>query len=141
MMRISKIDTISIELVRVKNPNPLNSLDVELEKIFIGEDQELDQGKVKLDSDEVGEALQALYKGKFLNHGEQIPMPLRDGKLIVKVIVRKLESIDQALKQTFGIINEHTIVNAKVGQKSAHLFRCMSSSQEEKQIFKTNMNF
>ena len=48
---------------------------------------------VDLSSDEIGKAIEVAYQGKFLNLREQMPIKLRDGSVILKTSVSKIESL------------------------------------------------
>lgn len=73
MLRISKIDSVVIQKATGLMENPLNSVEISLDLVYV-EPSILTGSILELGSDEVGEVMASLYKTKFLNFQEQIPM-------------------------------------------------------------------
>ena len=123
-MRIAKIDTVSMEPVRVRETNPLCALECSLDMVHMDPDCDREVGKaVVIEQDEILKAVAAAFDGKFINYGEQFPLALKEGKLIVKVKVNRLEPLKSQVSQTWGTVDEQTIVKCKVGQNSAALLK------------------
>lgn len=123
-MKIAKIDTISMEPVRVKEFNPLSAIECSLDMVHMDQDCDREVGKaVVIEQDEILKAVAASFEGKFINYGEQFPLSLKDGKLIVKVKVNRLEPLKSQVTQTWGTVDEQTIIKCKVGQNSATLVK------------------
>ncbi len=139
-MRISKIDTLHIEIKRVTDENPLSTVEVLIESIFLDNSVPREPGKpLPLEQGEISQGIVALFKGKFLNRGECFPLQLCEGKLVIKVVVNFIESLKMGNPQTFGIVDENTIFRFKVGQKSQASIKV--NSNEAKQIFKADISF
>jgi hypothetical protein len=69
MLRISKIDSVVIQKATGLQENPLNSVEILLDLVYV-EPSLLTGSILELSSDEVGEVLASLYKSKFLNFQE-----------------------------------------------------------------------
>jgi len=69
MMRISKIDSVEINKVNSLYENPFSSVELLLDLAF-ADPAALSGTIVELNCDEVGKALEEVYKGKFLNYQE-----------------------------------------------------------------------
>lgn len=138
-MKISKIDTIKIALKKVRDDNPLGGLTVDLSLIFCNPDAPMEQGLVKLETDQIKEAIQQAFDKKFINWGEIFPLTLLDGKLVLKVKVTKIESFKQDVSQTFGMVTAETIVSCNIQKDASKTIKIISN--EVKQIFKENISF
>ena len=92
MMRVSKIESVDIGLERVREPNPLIEVHLGIEHVFLDPSCPIEPtGVVKIDSEEIQKKLTSLYNGKYLNSSEQIPVQLKEGKLIIKVVVNSID--------------------------------------------------
>lgn len=77
-MRISKIDNIRVEPYRVKDENPLQTVECGIDVIFINAEMPRQPGKpIAMEQSEIGEAIQALFETNYLNRGEIFPIQLR----------------------------------------------------------------
>lgn len=113
-MRISKIDTIKIGVKLIKEVNPLGGITVDLSLIFCSPDAPMEGGLVKLETDEIKEAIVQAFDGKFINWGEVFPLSLCDNKLVLKVKVTKIESFNHLTSQTFGQVTAESIVTCNI---------------------------
>lgn len=62
-----------------------------------------------MESDEISDAVMAAYDGKIINLQEQAPIMMRQGNMIVKVTVTKVESLTPN-NLTYGNMVEETNV-------------------------------
>lgn len=81
----------------------------------------------------------ALFNEKYLNRGELFPLAIREGKVIIKLLVNSFEALAHASTHNFGIVDENTIFRFKVSQKAQANIKV--NSNEAKQLFKENMSF
>lgn len=82
----------------------------------------------------------SLFKAKFLNNQEQIPMQMREGGIVLKVTVNKIESLKNS-PLTYGNITEVTIFKCVVSEKAKGKIKVTGSDLEKKQLFKSDFNF
>ena len=74
-MRISKIDTLRIDVKRVTDENPLSTVEVLIDSIFLDNSVPREPGKsLSLEQGEISQGIVNLFKGKFLNKGECFPL-------------------------------------------------------------------
>jgi hypothetical protein len=67
---------------------------------------------VEVENDEISDTLMEVYgQGKIINFGEQAPIQMRNGALIMKVTVTKLESL-QPSSLTYGMLVEDTCIRS-----------------------------
>lgn len=93
-MRVSKIDTIKVEHVRVKDENPLTSAECTIDVIFIDNALPREPGKpIPIEQTEISECIVKLFKEKFLNKGELFPIALRDGAIVLKIMIQAIEAL------------------------------------------------
>ena len=64
---------------------------------------------------------------------------MKEGKLIVKVKVSRIEPLKSGVTQTWGTVDEQTIIKCKVSQNSSSLIKF--ATNEVKQIFKEDISF
>lgn len=96
-MRISKIDTLSIESIRVKDDNPLATVECLMDVIFVDNKVPREPGKpIPLEQTEVGQAIASLFSDKYMNRGELFPLAIRDGTIVVKIQVQMIEALVHA---------------------------------------------
>ena len=57
-----------------------------------------------LSLDEVIEAMEMCYSGKVINLREQIPLKIRQGGIVLKVIVNKMQLLSES-EQTYGSLS------------------------------------
>jgi len=118
-MRISKIDTIRVEHIRVRDENPLNSAECTIDVIFVDNSLPREPGKpIPLEQTEISEAITKLFREKYLNKGETFPLALRNSAIVLKVSIQAIEALKHGSTQNFGICDENTIFRFKVGPKS-----------------------
>ena len=118
-MRVSKIDTIRVEHIRVRDENPLTSADCTIDVIFVDNSLPREPGKpIPLEQTEIMEAITKLFREKYLNKGELFPLGLRDGAIVLKISIQAIEALKHGSTQNFGITDENTIFRFKVNQKS-----------------------
>jgi hypothetical protein len=80
MLQISKLDEIEIKVARLKDLNPLNSVEIQFELLFRNESIPVDStGAVKLADSFITEAVRTLYNKKFINLKEHFPLSVSDG--------------------------------------------------------------
>lgn len=78
----------------------------------------------------------------FVNVGDEVPLTLADGAMIIKAKVTRIESIKAELRhQTFGVVEDQTDLNCKADKKIAQKLKILTDRVQEKQIFKKNFNF
>lgn len=139
-MRISKIDTIRIDPYRVKNDNPLASVDCLVDVIFIDNQLPREPGKpIALEQTEIGAAIHQVFRDKYMNKSELFPMTVKEGQIVLKVTINAIEALVHGSTQNFGLVDENTIFRFKVGQKSQQNIKV--NSNEAKQLFKENVSF
>lgn len=114
-MRVSKIDTIRVEHVRVKDENPLTSAECTIDVIFVDNALPREPGKpIPLEQTEISEAITKLFREKFLNKGELFPIAMRDGAIVLKVCIQAIEALKHGNTQNYGIVDDNTIFRFKV---------------------------
>lgn len=87
-LRLSKIDNLRIDVIRIKNDNPLETVECLIDAIFVDPKQPREPGKpLALEQNEIGEAITKLFSAKYLNRGEIFPMKLREGQVVIKVTI------------------------------------------------------
>ena len=76
MMQLSKLDEVDIKVARLKDLNPLNSIEVQLELLFRHESVPVDgsTGVVKVPESAITEALRTVLNKKFINLHEVFPL-------------------------------------------------------------------
>lgn len=62
-----------------------------------------------MESDEIADAVMSAYDGKIVNFQEQAPIMMRQGNMIVKITVTRLESLTPN-NLTYGNVVEETNV-------------------------------
>lgn len=70
-----------------------------------------------------------------------MPLKLRDGKLVLKVQIDKIEALKPKVVQTFGTVTADTEFNCRVSAKSQNKIRLKDLESEVKQLFKANFSF
>ena len=139
-MRVSKIDTIRVEHYRVKDENPLTSVECTVDVIFVDNSLPREPGKpLPLEQTEISESIVKLFREKYLNKGELFPIGLRNQAIVLKINIQSIEALKHGSTQNFGLVDENTIFRFKVNQKSQPTIKV--NSNEAKQIFKENMSF
>ena len=113
---MSKIDTtLRLELARVTSPNPLSTVELGVDLIFMDNSVPREPGKpLALEQNEIGQAILGLFQEKQLNRGELFPLAIREGKVILKISVANFEALAHASTSNFGIVDENTIFRFKV---------------------------
>lgn len=85
-MRVSKIDTIRVEHYRVKDENPLTSVECSVDVIFVDNQLPREPGKpLPLEQTEISESIVKLFREKYLNKGESFPIALRNQAIVLKI--------------------------------------------------------
>lgn len=65
---------------------------------------------------------------------------MRDGKIVLKVTVNKIESLKNS-PLSYGNITEVTIFKCAVSEKAKGKIKVTGSDLEKKQLFKSDFNF
>ena len=139
-MRISKIDTLRIDAIRIQDHNPLSTVECGLDVIFLDNQVPREAGKpVSLEQGDIAQAIVSLFTGKYVNRGELFPLALLDGKLVCKISITNFEALKHATPQSYGLVDENTIFRFKVNQKSQGSVKV--NSNEAKQLFKEDISF
>jgi hypothetical protein len=109
MLRISKIDTNPIPVAKASGivENFLSQVEITIE-VIKAELTEVNGTVVELETDELAEAMRSIYKNKIINQQEQSPVELREGRLILKTTITRIESI-KATGLTYGFLIEETM--------------------------------
>lgn len=82
---ISKIDSFSVKVAKVKDLNPLNSIEVQLELIHKDDSVEVDnQGALRIHENEIFPVIRSLFKGKFVNKNERFLLTFKEKNIILK---------------------------------------------------------
>lgn len=93
-MRVSKIDMIRVEHIRVRDENPLNSAECNIDVIFVDNSLPREPGKpLSLEQTEISEAITRLFREKYMNKGETFPLALRDSAIVLKVQIQQIEAL------------------------------------------------
>jgi hypothetical protein len=96
-MKISKIDTIKISSIRVKEDNPLATCACDISLIFCSPEAPMENGLVCLETDQIRQAIATAFAGKYLNWGEVFPLAICDGKLVLKVKISRIEALKSSI--------------------------------------------
>ena len=109
MLRISKIDTNPIPFVKASGivENFLSQVEITID-IIKAELTEVNGTVVELETDELAEAMRSIYNNKIINQQEQSPIELREGRLILKTTITRIESI-KSTGLTYGFFVEETM--------------------------------
>ena len=79
-MQISKLDELEIKVARLKDLNPLNSIEIHFELLFRNDTYPVDgTGAVKVTDSMISEAVRTLFHKKFINLKECFPLSLQEG--------------------------------------------------------------
>jgi vesicle-fusing ATPase len=141
MLRISKIDTSPLQITKARDlvQNPISQIEFILELIK-ADASTLVGSIVELNVDELGEAMRQVYDGKIINLLEQAAIVMRNGALIIKCTVQRLDSMKPS-NLTYGQMVEDTVFKAVPSESNKAKIRVMGSDTNNKQLFKTNFNF
>jgi hypothetical protein len=109
MLRISKIDTNPIPFAKASGivENFLSQVEITID-IIKAELTEVNGTVVELETDELAEAMRSIYNNKIINQQEQSPIELREGRLILKTTITRIESI-KSTGLTYGFLVEETM--------------------------------
>ena len=114
-MRVSKIDTIRVEHIRVKDENPLSTVECAIDVIFVDNALPREPGKpIPLEQTEISECINKLFLQKYLNKGELFPIAMRDGAIVLKIGIQAIEALKHGSTQNYGICDDNTIFRFKV---------------------------
>ena len=79
-MMISKDDEVLPRPAKITDKNPLNSIDITVDVLYVDEKYQRDErGGFKIHEKDIFQALYNLFNGKFLNKGEIAPLNLYGG--------------------------------------------------------------
>ena len=71
MAQISKLDTFEVKPAKIRDHNPLNSIELQVELIYKNESVEIDNiGAIKVHENDIAAAIQILFNGRYINKGE-----------------------------------------------------------------------
>ena len=131
MMRISKIDSVDIHPAKGLEENPLSTVELLLDLVFADPSALNKNQSVELSCDDVAKAIDAAYQGKFLNFGEQMPMVLFKGTVIIKTTVSRFESLVNK-NQSYGNVTADTLFRCSVVDKAKQKIKMTDSVLEKK---------
>jgi vesicle-fusing ATPase len=81
-----------------------------------------------------------VYKDKIINTLEQSPISLRDGALIIKTTVTRIDSLKPS-SLTYGFLVEDTLFKAMPAEKDRLKIKVTGAESDKKQLFKADFNF
>lgn len=96
---------------------------------------------VDLDNEEISNAIEQAYDMKYLNLQEQMPLKVRDGLVVLKAVVTKIESLTGLVQQSYGNVTPETFFKFSIGEKSKNSIKLSGSSNTKKSLFKQDFNF
>lgn len=133
-LMISKDDEVMPKPAKIIDKNPLNSIDITVDVLFVDENYPRDQkGAFKVPEKDIFQALFALFNGMYLNKGEVAPLNLNGGQIILQIRVDKIENITAENRyQTYGVIEQQTIINCKPSKVVSQTLKITSDRMQER---------
>lgn len=133
-MVIAKNDELTPKVFRVQDKNPLNSIDITVDVLYIEEGYPRDaKGAIKIHEKEIFQALSTLFNGMFINLRDEAPLGLQDGAILIKVKIDKIENIKTELRHlSYGVLEDQTDINCKPSKACGATLKIMSDRVQEK---------
>jgi hypothetical protein len=131
-MAISKHDELTIRIAKILDKNPLNSIDLTIDLLYLDDTLPKDQsGAVKIKEIDVCEGVRSLYSGMFVNMGDEVPFYIMNEQIILKAKVNKIENLkDEFKKLTYGVIEEQTDIICKASLAIKSKLKILSDRME-----------
>jgi hypothetical protein len=93
-LRLSKIDPISLELVRV-SPQPIGLIECTVDLIFRDKNMAIEIGKAtQLNEEEIMTEIRNLFANKQINQREIFAIYVMEKLMVLKVTIDRIEAID-----------------------------------------------
>ena len=65
-----------------------------------------------------------------------MPLKVRDGLVVLKAVVTKIESLTGLVQQSYGNVTPETFFKFSIGEKSKNSIKLSGSSNTKKSLFK-----
>ena len=97
----------------------------------VGDPVKADEPVVELETDELAEAMRSIYNNKIINQQEQSPIELREGRLILKTTITRIESI-KSTGLTYGFLVEETMFKCVPHENAKSKLKIKGGESEKK---------